>query len=339
MERTPAQPVTAPVAAKPPPPLWKKLIFLAALVACALPWSSPPIALAAGIVVALLGIVAFEKQGKLVSRYLIQGCVVLLGFRLDLTQLGDSALLAVILASGTVLAGLAAGWLLGRALGTQREVSGLLCSGTAVCGGSAIAAVGSALKAAPGSMAVATGCVFLLNAAALYVLPLVGQWLQLSPTQFGAWVGMSVHDVSSVVGAATSYGDSAAQSVALDQANVVKLSRVLWIIPLTLFAAWIAARGGGIERKPGWWKSAVPWFVFLFIAASAARSTLPAIAPWSDEIKFIARTGFQAALFLIGAGLSVAALKQVGWRAFAQAAGLWVLLAVASLLVVSSVLP
>lgn len=329
---------------------WRAPVFILAGLAAATPWSNAPLALAGGIVLALLGATAFPSQGRKLSRWLIQGCIVLLGLRIDLGTLLSAAREGLALAVATIVGALAIGLLLGRLFRTDRETSVLVSSGTAICGGSAIVAVGAAIGASSSSMAIATGAVFVLNAVALFVFPPVGHALGLTDTQFGAWAGVAIHDMSSVAGAASDYGGEA-----LTTANVVKLTRVLWILPVTLAASWWMGKagaahapesGGGPAATPpakaG--RASAPWFILWFVVASCARSLASRSDWWTAEfahrtdglIRQAAAVGFQGALFLIGAGLSLAALRAVGWRALVQATLLWLLLAGATLLVVRS---
>lgn len=297
------------------------MAFVVAALAATGPWSSPPVALAAGITFGLAGLAAFAAQSKRLSRLLIQGCVVLLGLRMDLAGLWASAREGFGLALATIGGAMALGLALGRLLRTDAPVTMLVSSGTAICGGSAIAAVGSAIGASAPAMAVATGCVFLLNAAGLYLFPLIGHALDLSPRDFGVWAGVAIHDVSSVVGAATVYGGQ--DATALDTANVVKLTRVVWILPLTLLAAWWF-RGTRPDGAP---RQAVPWFIGLFLLASAARTLIPGAEDLSGPVRAVATAGFKGALFLIGSALTLDALRRVGWRAMALALALWIILA------------
>lgn len=302
----------------------KQAIFLVALIAAAGPWSRPDIALLAGIAVALANFASYPKQSKAVSKWLIQACVVLLGLRLDLSMLAKSATDSLLITIGTIVGTLALGLLLGKLLRTGRDVSTLVSSGTAICGGSAIAAVGASIGASAPVMAVATGAIFLLNAVGLWTLPPIGHALDLTQTQFGTWAGIALHDVASVGGAAKAYGP-----VALDTANVVKLTRVIWIFPLALLAGRFMHTGTSTGARPPF-----PWFVLLFVAASAVRTFIPGLAQYESQIKTVSGVGFQVALFLIGTGLSLDALKRVGWRAIAQATILWLIVAAASLALV-----
>ncbi|MGH7179651.1 MAG: YeiH family protein [Tepidisphaeraceae bacterium] len=308
-------------------------LFIVAAIACATPWSSPPIALAVGIVLALAGLAAFEKGAKKLSRVIIQVCVVLLGLRIDLMTLAREAGGGFLFAAATIVGAFVLGFGLEKLLRTGKELTLLVSSGTAICGGSAIAAVGTSIGASSSAMAVATGAIFILNAVALYVFPLIGHALHLTDAQFGTWAGVAIHDVSSVVGAASSYHSNAAAvgSTALDTANVIKLTRVLWILPCALFASWVIKRerGGATHGS-----APFPWFILLFLLASAVRTFVPRVTGVGEEIKFGARLGFQVALFLIGAGLSRSALRSVGWRVLTQAVIQWIVIAGVSLMVV-----
>lgn len=299
------------------------------------------IALAAGILLALLGVTAWPAQTKTASRWLLQGCIVALGLRLDVSQLAHAALDGLALAVGTIFGALALGLLLGKLLGVGRDLSLLISSGTAICGGSAIASVGSAIRAKSADMAMATAVIFTLNAVGVFSLPSIGHGLNMSDHAFGTWAGVAIHDMASVSAVAKGYhAQGALSSTALDQANVVKLTRVLWIIPITLAAAWWATRrdrqqatSGGSTLAPAQAKMQWPWFILLFLLASVVRTLVPAIASFSDEIKLVTSCGFQLALFLIGAAVSKAALKAMGWRALTQAIVLWIALASATALV------
>lgn len=339
MAQEPIAPNPVPSQATPTSrgPVWKQALFAIGLVACATPWVSPPLALAIGCVLALASVAPFPKQSKAISRQLIQWCVATLGLLIPLARLIEVVREGFVLALITIVATFVLGMLLARLLRVGREQTTLLCSGTAICGGSAIAAVGSAIQASSAGMAIATGAIFLLNAAGLYLLPIIGHALDLSASQFGSWAGMAIHDVSSVSGAATSYfKDPAQAAIVTEHAMVVKLSRVIWIVPIALATrAWFMRANRGADGEPA--KKAklpIPWLVVLFVAASVLATLVPAIDAYSKDIRLIARLGFQVALFLIGSGLSVAAIRAVGWRALAMATILWIALAAGSLVVV-----
>jgi uncharacterized integral membrane protein (TIGR00698 family) len=241
---------------------------------------------------------------------------------------GLGILYTIVAVLGTLVAGLG----LGRLLRVPGETSLLIASGTSICGGSAIAAVGSAIGARAESMSVALATVFVLNAVALYVFPAVGVLAGLSEAQFGVWAAVAIHDTSSVVGAAAIYG-----AAALAVATVLKLARALWILPLTLASAYVRRRGsGGSGGGPGGGlRDSVPWFIVLFVLAVVARTLAPAQAvPAMTGLAMAARVGLVATLFLIGASLSRATLRRAGGRPLAQGVVLWVLVASVSLLAV-----
>lgn len=312
----------------PPEPLWQRALFLACLFAVAGPWSRPDIALLAGILLALSGLAAFVQHSKKVSKYLIQACVIMLGLRLDLATLAHSASNSLALALATISGALCLGLLLGKLLRSGNEVSVLISSGTAICGGSAIAAVGASIGASSSTMAVATGAIFILNAIGLWVLPAIGHALHMTDPQFGEWAGVALHDIATVSGAAKSFHASLPPtSVALDTANVVKLTRVLWIFPISLAA-------GRLMGSRGRTRTPFPWFILFFIAASAIRTWVPAAQNLAPPVTAGAAVGFQAALFLVGAGLSREALAKVGWRAISQATILWILMASGALIAI-----
>ena len=304
----------------------RRILFFAALVAVGGPWSRADIALVGGIALGILGLSSFAHESKVTSKWLIQACVVALGLRLNLAVLADSALAGLALAVGTIAGAVVVGLLLGTLFKSGREVSVLVTAGTAICGGSAIVAVGTAVGAASSNMAVATGAIFVLNAVGLWTLPAIGHAVGLSEVQFGQWAGVALHDIASVGGAAKSYG-----SVAFDTANIVKLTRVIWILPLALLAArFMHAANPAAKRTP------FPWFILLFLVASTVRTLAPSIASQEQLVLTLSGVGFQVALFLIGTGLTRSVVKQVGWRAFAQATLLWIVVAGSSLVIIAA---
>ena len=304
-----------------------RITFFFLLALCLTPWASPPLALALGLALALTLGNPYHERSKHAAKGLLQGCVVLLGFGMNL---------AVVLKAGANGAGFAAGsigftfvlgyWLRER-LGIGAKTSALISAGTAICGGSAIAAVGSVIGALEGEITVAIGTVFVLNAVALFVFPLLGHALHLTQTQFGTWAGVAIHDVSSVVGAASRYGP-----VALQTATAVKLSRALWIIPVSLAAAFAFRRNARPGQTSG--KIQIPWFIGLFVLASVTRTCLPSVAALAPTVTRGATVGLTVTLFLIGAGLSRPMLRSVGWKPLAQGVLLWLSISAGSLWVV-----
>jgi uncharacterized integral membrane protein (TIGR00698 family) len=323
--------------AVPPGPMLGRFLLAAGVVTVAV-LGMPEIGLAAGVILAMLGLVSTGPVAERASRLLIQACVVLLGLRMDLRVIAESGLPGLAFAAATIVATLAAGYVLGRWLRVGGRLTLLVSSGTAICGGSAIAAVGSVTGATRAQMSVATGIVFLLNAAALYLFPPLGLALGLSSTQFGAWAGIAIHDISSVVSAGVAFDRLAHTSgEAVQTATVVKLTRVIWIIPIC-FAAAALVRTRRVSR-PGDRPMPIPWFIGLFVLAAAARSILPEeIAPVAPALLNVARRGMAAALFLIGAGLTWRSLRLVGARPLVLGVALWVFLSVPALLVVRATL-
>ncbi|HEV2110949.1 MAG TPA: putative sulfate exporter family transporter [Gammaproteobacteria bacterium] len=293
---------------------------------CLTPWSSPGVALALGLAFALILDNPYRERGGRYVRLLLQTSVVLLGFGMDLGSVFRVGLHGLAFAAATIFATFTLGYWLARLLDINRRTSLLISAGTAICGGSAIAAVGTAVDAERGEMSVAMGTVFLLNAVALYLFPVLGHLLQLSQGQFGTWAGVAIHDVSSVVGAGTAYGEDA-----LRTATVVKLSRVLWIVPVTLMAALLFHRRGeaGARKRPP-----IPWFIGGFLLASLTARLLPEIKSWAPLLAYLAKSGFAATLFCIGASLSVAAVRAVGYKPLLQGVILWLFISSVSLLAV-----
>lgn len=315
MERT-----LTPTAARPAWPV--QLLFAALALLCLTPWASPPLALGAGMALALTLGNPFPQLGKKAAPKLLQGCVVLLGFGMNLGVVLKAG------ASGAAFAAVSIGvtfalghWLRGR-LGIAQKTSALISAGTAICGGSAIAAVGSVIDAEEADMTVAMGTVFVLNAVALFIFPPIGHALGLTPTQFGTWAGIAIHDISSVVGTAAHYGGGA-----LGTATAVKLSRALWIVPVSLAAAFAFRRGAGHALG----KLHIPWFIGLFLLASVARTLLPPLASFAPMLTHLATVGLTLTLFLIGTGLSRETLHRVGWKPMAQGVALWLVISAGSL--------
>lgn len=291
------------------------------------PWASPPLALLIGIVLALSLRNPVPARTGRVAQLLLQCSVVGLGFGMPLGAVlaaGKGGLgYTAVGVCGTLLLGL----LLGKWLRVDGPTSFLLSTGTGICGGSAIAAVGPAIGAAPESMSVALATVFLLNAVALYLFPFVGHLLDLTQHQFALWAALAIHDTSSVVGAAAGYG-----ALALQEATVLKLARALWILPLALGAAFVSRRRVTPSSRMA---PPIPWFIGLFVLAAVARSVSgPRVLPALDAVSHGARRTLVLTLFLIGTGLSRPTLRAVGVRPLVQGALLWVLVGGITLLAV-----
>jgi uncharacterized integral membrane protein (TIGR00698 family) len=291
-------------------PTWKTPLLWVLAAACALPWITPPVALFGGLVFALLVGNTDAKRAAKVQKYLLQASVVGLGFGIQFDAVIKAGSTGVLTTALTLLATMALGLGLARLFAVERTTGQLISTGTAICGGSAIAAMGPVLGAEARIMSVALGCVFVLNAVALFVFPPIGHAVGLTAEQFGYWSAIAIHDTSSVVGAAARYSP---ESLAV--AVPVKLARALWILPMVAAAAWLEKRRGA--------KAVIPWFVFLFIVASAVASFLPAGGTFYPWLARAAKAGLAVTLFLIGASLSRDNLRSVGWRPFAMGICLW----------------
>ncbi len=300
----------------------RALLFFLLLALCATPWISPPVALAIGLGLGLtVGAPLPEKRAQW-TKLLLQGCVVGLGFGMNLEGVLDIGEKGLLLAAASVVGTLILGGFLRRALKAEPVTGDLVTAGTAICGGSAIAAVGPVLDADARQMSVALGVVFVLNAVALFIFPLIGGWLDLSQVEFGLWAAIAIHDTSSVVGAAAAYGEEA-----LDVATTVKLARALFIVPLVLVAGRLYRRKEGSSVKVK-----VPWFILFFVLAFLLRTLLGDIEGIFSGTADVARRGLVVTLFLIGAGLSREQIRQVGPRPAVLGLLLWILVSVLSLL-------
>ncbi|HLW74091.1 MAG TPA: putative sulfate exporter family transporter [Gammaproteobacteria bacterium] len=299
-------------------------VYAAGILFCLTPWSSPGLALAFGLAFALSLDNPYRERGGRYVRWLLQASVVLLGFGVDLPAVWRIGSHGALFAAVTIFATFTLGYWLARLFDIDRRTSLLISAGTAICGGSAIAAIGTAVEAEPSEMSVAMGTVFLLNAVALYLFPTLGHLLGLSQGQFGTWAGIAIHDVSSVAGAGAAYGDEA-----LRTATVVKLSRVLWIVPVTFAAAAFFPHPQGTKRR-----LPLPWFIAGFLAASALGGSLPAVARHAPLLAHLAKAGFAVTLFCIGASLSRSALRQVGYKPLLQGVLLWLFVSSVALLAV-----
>ena len=283
-------------------------------------WLTPPIALFLGLAFALLCGQAHPKFNKKTSKYLLQYSVVGLGFGMNLHAALASGKEGMEFTILSVVGTMLIGWFIGRkVLKVDRDTSYLISSGTAICGGSAIAAVGPVLRAKDSEMSVALGTIFVLNAIALFVFPIIGHWLGMSQHEFGTWAAIAIHDTSSVVGAGAAYGEEA-----LKVATTIKLTRALWIIPLAFVTSFLFKSKGQ--------KVSIPWFIFFFILAMVVNTYLLAGAPQVGQIiNHIARKGLTITLFFIGASLSRDVLKSVGVKPLVQGVLLWMVISLGTL--------
>lgn len=294
-----------------------RVLFIVGLLFAATPLASPPVALALGLMFGLFFAHPFRAESRKVSKYLLQLCVIGLGFGMNLQDVLHAGRTGFAYTAAGIAFALAFGLVLGRWLHVKTKNAFLIAVGTAICGGSAIAAIGPVAEASDEEMSVSLGTVFILNSVALIVFPLVGALVGLSQTQFGLWAALAIHDTSSVVGAAAKYGTDA-----LAVGTTVKLARALWIVPVALGVAAIKHSGARIQ-----W----PWFVLFFVAAAVVATYFPAAAPVYTFIKTTAKIGLTVTLYLIGSGITRASLKAVGMRPLLQGAALWLTISLLSL--------
>lgn len=308
----------------------RKILFIAALGICLGPWMSPAAALLMGLVVAQLIGHPFIHLNHTVTRILLQVSVVGLGFGMNVYSAMAAGRQGFIFAVASITGTLLLGWLAGRFLRTDKKSSWLIACGTAICGGSAIAAIAPVIRAEERQVSVAMGTIFLLNAVALFLFPFVGHQLHLTQEQFGLWSAIAIQDTSSVVGAAARYGPEALQI-----ATTVKLARALWIIPVALLTAFAVGRSMRHEPRPqAHPRISIPWFIGLFILAMIANTYLPFLHTVNGAIVHLSKTGLTITLFLIGAGLSKEAIRSTGVRPLLQGLILWMILSATALLAV-----
>ncbi len=296
----------------------QQLIFVALLLFCTTIFVSPPIALVLGLIVANLFGHPFLELNHKATNYLLQFSVVGLGFGMNVhsaVSAGKEGFLFTII---SIVSTLVLGTFLGKWFKTDKKTSHLISCGTAICGGSAIAAIAPVIKSNEKQTSVALGVIFILNSVALFLFPAVGHWLDLTQKEFGLWCAIAIHDTSSVVGAASKFGPEALQI-----ATTVKLARALWIIPVALITAII------FKNKSG--KIKIPYFIGLFILAMIANTYLPEMDIIGPHFVSVAKIGLTITMFLIGAGLNRNVLKSVGLKPLAQGILLWTFIAIATL--------
>lgn len=282
---------------------------------------SPAVALFIGIILSLTVGVPYSKFAKKTSKYMLQASVVGLGFSMNLYQSLQSGKEGMLFTIISVVGVMVLGVLLGKLLKINKKNSYLVASGTAICGGSAIAAVAPVIDADENDTSLALATIFVLNAVALFIFPVIGQMLELSQEQFGTWAAIAIHDTSSVVGAGAAYGDES-----LKVATTIKLTRALWIIPLAFVSAFIFKTKGR--------KASIPWFIVLFVIAMIINTYLPLPQIVTQNIVLVAKRVMAATLFLIGCGLTIGVIKKVGVKPLMLGVILWVIISVTTLAVV-----
>lgn len=309
-----------------------KIIYILAVVFMLFPWDkiglgalavSPALALFAGLIFAFVCTMPCPKFNKKSSKYLLQASVVGLGFGMNFVTAMKSGSEGMLFTVVSVIGVMCFGVLFGYWMHLQRKTAYLISAGTAICGGSAIAAVGPVLKANENEMAVSLGVIFILNAIALFIFPPIGHFFDMSQQQFGIWAAIAIHDTSSVVGAGEAYGPEACEI-----ATLVKCTRALWIIPLA-FATMLIFR----DKTS---KISIPWFILLFVVAMLVNTYCGIPEAVSATIVYIAKKLLVVTLFFIGASLSIKMIKSVGFKPLLLAILLWIIIGVSSFLVVEA---
>ncbi|MEO6685271.1 MAG: putative sulfate exporter family transporter [Dyadobacter sp.] len=296
----------------------RKIIFLLCTLLCLTPFVSPAVALLAGIVVAQFSGHPYLHLNHKATHVLLQFSVVGLGFGMNVHSALRTGREGVLFTVVSIAITLGFGYILGKFFNIERKTSFLISCGTAICGGSAIAAISPVIKAEEKQISVALGCIFILNSVALIIFPGIGHYFNLSETQFGMWCALAIHDTSSVVGAASKYGNHA-----LEIATTVKLTRALWIVPVAFVSSFIFKNNTG--------KISFPYFIGFFLLAMIANTFIPEIAVVRPFLIYISKAGLTLTLFLIGAGLSRKVLTSIGFKPLLAGLLLWVLISASAL--------
>lgn len=300
---------------------FSKPLFILLLILCLFPFVTPPIALFSGLVFALVIGNPYSKQSKKASKMLLQYAVVGLGFGMNLQASLAAGKEGIVFTIVSVIGVMLLGVFLTKKMKIDEKTGYLISAGTAICGGSAIAATAPVMNAKEHTISVALGTVFILNAIALFIFPPIGHWLDMTQQQFGTWAAIAIHDTSSVVGAGEVYGPEA-----LQVATTVKLTRALWIIPMALVTSYI------FKAKDQ--KISIPWFILFFVLAMILNTYAPLPQMVNDVIGFLSKKGLTVTLFLIGSGLSLGVIKEVGIKPLILGVALWVIIGVSSLAVI-----
>lgn len=301
----------------------QKIIFVCVLVLCFFSIISPPIALLLGLLIAqFIGHPFIHLNNKTVQ-ILLKFSVVGLGFGMNASSALKAGKDGFFFTIFSIVLTFVLGYIVSKLLKTEKKTSFLISGGTAICGGSAIAAISPAIKAEEKQISVALGTIFILNSIALFVFPFIGNLVHLDASQFGLWCAIAIHDTSSVVGAATKFGVEA-----LEVATTVKLARALWIIPISILSSFIFKNTES--------KVKIPYFIGFFILAMLANSYIPFVNDFSSYITTIAKIGLTVTLFLIGSGLSAKVLSSVGFKPLLLGVILWICISISSLWIIIS---
>ncbi|MBC7510687.1 MAG: putative sulfate exporter family transporter [Ferruginibacter sp.] len=296
----------------------REVIFLLAVVFCLSPLITPPIALLMGLLIAQFIGHPYLHLNHKATHILLQVSVVGLGFGMDVTSALKAGKEGILFTIVSIIGTLVIGFFMGKFLKIEKKTSYLISAGTAICGGSAIAAISPVIKAEEKQISVALGTIFILNSIALFLFPFIGHAMKLSQTQFGLWCAIAIHDTSSVVGASSKYGTQA-----LEIATTVKLARALWIIPVAFLSTFIF-KNKGVKIK-------IPYFIGLFVLAMIANTYVSFVTQYSHYLTGFAKAGLTLTLFLIGCGLSRKVLQAVGYKPLIQGVVLWVIISTVAL--------
>jgi len=297
------------------------LVYGIVLCMCLMPFVSPAVALVLGILMSVLGV---KNPGVTnYTSFALQTSIVLMGFGMNLGQVLSISKSGLVDTALSVVFVMICGFLLGKFLKVDSKIGVLISAGTAICGGSAIAAVSPVINARGDQISFALAVIFILNAVALVLFPVIGQYFNMSQETFGYWAAIAIHDTSSVVGAGAIYG-----AEALEIATTVKLIRALWIIPLSLVLALIQK-----DKTTG--KVKIPWFIGLFVASIGLAYCFPNLDTTFMHLNWLGKRGMVMALFLIGANISIAEARKAGWKSFLLGILLWVLIGSASFLILT----
>lgn len=315
------------------PVAYRQVIFIVCLLVFIVFKIDAPVALLTGLVIALVIGHPFIHLNKKATTLLLQISVVCLGFNMNLEHALKAGKEGFLFTVGTIAITMIAGYFIGKKLKIDKNISLLISNGTAICGGSAIAATAPIIKATDEQISVSLGTIFILNSIALFIFPIMGQMMAFTDQQFGTWCAIAIHDTSSVVGAASKFSDKA-----LQVATTIKLERALWIIPVSLIIARVQKSTGKVK---------MPYFILYFMVAIIVATYLPAYVPaLSNKISgstlfeyvyLLGRKGLVITLFLIGSGLSLKTIRQVGWRPILQGVLLWILIGGVSLVVIKGI--
>ncbi|WP_233530724.1 YeiH family protein [Gelidibacter salicanalis] len=298
-----------------------QLLYIGLALLCLFPFMSPPIALVVGLIIAQVIENPFSDLSHKAVQWLLKIAVIGLGFGMSVSSALSAGKQGFLFTVASITLTLSLGLAFGKLLGIDKKIIQMISVGTAICGGSAIAALSPIIKADAKQISISIGIVFLLNSIALFIFPAIGHYLDLSQHQFGLWSAIAIHDTSSVIGAADVYG-----AKALEVATTVKLARALWILPISM--VFVLFSGGSVK------KIKTPYFIGLFILAIIANTYVPNIEIVAPYIVSASKVALTLVLFLIGTSLSFSSLKEVGAKPLFLAIGVWVFISVLSLVVI-----